>query len=55
MELILGDCLEKMQDIEDKSIDMILCDPPYGTTANKWDIAIDSESLWGGVEQGHKG
>ena len=40
MQLIHGDCLEKMKDIPDKSIDMILCDLPYGTTACKWDVII---------------
>ena len=40
IELIQGDCLEKMKDIPDKSIDMILCDLPYGTTACKWDAVI---------------
>lgn len=42
----LGDCLELMNDIPDKSIDMILCDLPYGTTQNKWDSVIDLEKLW---------
>ena len=46
MKLIHGDCLEKMKDIPDKSIDMILCDLPYGTTACKWDIVIPFEPLW---------
>lgn len=46
MQLIHGDCLEKMKDIPDKSIDMILCDLPYGTTQNKWDSVIDLPSLW---------
>ena len=41
-----GDCLELMPKIEDKSIDMILADLPYGTTACKWDIVIPFESLW---------
>lgn len=41
-----GDCLELMKDIPDKSIDMILCDLPYGTTANKWDVVISLDSLW---------
>ena len=41
-----GDCLELMKDIPDKSIDMILCDLPYGTTACKWDTIIPFESLW---------
>lgn len=44
--LILGDCLEKMKDISDKSIDMILCDLPYGITQNKWDFQIDLNQLW---------
>ena len=46
MQLIHGDCLEKMKDIPDKSIDMILCDLPYGTTACKWDTVIPFEPLW---------
>ena len=45
-KLILGDCLEKMKNIEDKSIDMILCDLPYGTTACKWDTVIPFDKLW---------
>ena len=43
-----GDCLELMKEIPDKSIDMILCDLPYGTTACKWDSVIPFEPLWGG-------
>ena len=46
MELLHGDCLELMRSIPDKSIDMILCDLPYGTTACKWDTIIPFESLW---------
>ena len=47
MQLIHGDCLEKMKEIPDKSIDMILCDLPYGTTSkNKWDIVIPFDGLW---------
>lgn len=42
----LGDCLDLMQDIPDKSIDMILCDLPYGTTACKWDTIIPFPPLW---------
>lgn len=42
----LGDCLELMNAIPDKSIDMILCDLPYGTTQNKWDSFIDLDLLW---------
>jgi DNA modification methylase len=45
-QVILGDCLEVMKDIPDKSIDMILCDLPYGTTACKWDTIIPFEPLW---------
>ena len=44
--LICGDCLQVMADIEDHSVDMILCDPPYGTTHNVWDEAIPMEPLW---------
>ena len=46
IELLHGDCLELMKDIQDKSIDMILCDLPYGTTACKWDVVIPFEPLW---------
>lgn len=45
-KVIQGDCLEVMKDIPDKSIDMILCDLPYGTTQNKWDSVIDLALLW---------
>lgn len=44
--LIQGDCLEKMQNIPDGSIDMVLADPPYGTTACKWDSVIDLPLMW---------
>lgn len=46
MELIHGDCLERMKEIPDKSIDMILCDLPYGTTAPAWDKIIPMNLLW---------
>jgi len=42
-----GDCLELMKDVPDKSVDMILCDLPYGTTACKWDTIIPFNKLWG--------
>lgn len=42
-----GDCLELMTCIPDKSIDLILCDLPYGTTQNKWDTVIPFDELWG--------
>jgi site-specific DNA-methyltransferase (adenine-specific) len=45
-QVIQGDCLEVMPAIADKSIDMILCDLPYGTTACKWDTIIPFEPLW---------
>ena len=51
MQLLLGDCLELMKDIPDESIDMILCDLPYGTTKNKWDCMIPLEKLWGGYKR----
>ena len=41
-----GDCLELMKEIPDESIDMILCDLPYGTTKNKWDSVIPLNKLW---------
>lgn len=41
-----GDCLDLMKSLEDKSVDLILCDLPYGTTKNKWDSVIDLELLW---------
>ena len=40
-----GDCLDVMYNIEDKSVDMILCDLPYGTTACKWDTIIPFDSV----------
>ena len=46
IELWHGDCLELMCNIPDKSVDMILCDLPYGTTKNKWDSIINLELLW---------
>ena len=45
-EVIHGDCLIEMTKIPDKSVDMILCDLPYGTTACKWDTIIPFEPLW---------
>ena len=46
IQLYKGDCLEVMKDIPDKSVDMILCDLPYGTTKCKWDNIIPFEELW---------
>jgi len=45
-KLMLGDCLERMKEIPDGSIDMVLTDPPYGTTACKWDSIIPLEPMW---------
>jgi site-specific DNA-methyltransferase (adenine-specific) len=45
-KVLHGDCLELMKDIPDGSVDMILCDLPYGTTACKWDTIIPFEPLW---------
>ena len=45
-ELWQGDCLELMKNIPDGSVDMVLCDLPYGTTRNKWDSIIPLDSLW---------
>ena len=45
-KLLQGDCLELMKSIPDGSIDMVLTDPPYGTTACKWDTVIDLEMMW---------
>lgn len=46
VQLIHGDCLEVMKSIPDGSVDLILCDLPYGTTRNKWDSVIDLAALW---------
>jgi DNA modification methylase len=46
INLMNGDCLELMKDIPDKSIDLILTDPPYGTTACKWDSVIPLTTMW---------
>ncbi len=44
--LIEGDCLEIMKQIPPKSIDMILCDLPYGCTTCKWDVIIPFDKFW---------
>ena len=49
--LMQGDCLERMKEIADGSVDMVLCDLPYGTTENKWDCVIPFAPLW---EQYHR-
>ncbi len=50
IQLLHGDCLQLMNDIPDHSVDMVLCDLPYGTTQNKWDSIIPLDCLWGGVQ-----
>lgn len=45
-EWLIGDCLDLMKTIPDDSVDMVLCDLPYGTTQNKWDSVIPFEPLW---------
>jgi len=45
-KLMQGDCLELMKNVPDQSVDMILCDLPYGTTQNKWDSVIPFEPMW---------
>lgn len=51
MQLIHGDCLEKMKDIPDKSIGLVLTDPPYACTSCKWDIALDMSKVWTELER----
>ena len=46
MKLLNGNCLELMKDIPDGSVDLILCDPPYGTTDCKWDSVLPFDQLW---------
>ena len=46
IELMKGDCLEVMKEIPDGSVDLILTDPPYATTKNKWDSIIPFEPMW---------
>ena len=43
---MLGDCLERMKEIPDQSVDLVLTDPPYGATACKWDVVIPFEPMW---------
>jgi len=45
-QILKGDCLELMKDIPARSIDMVLCDLPYGTTACKWDTVLPFDKLW---------
>ncbi len=45
-KLLLGDCLDVLKDVKSGSVDMVLADLPYGTTACKWDNVIPFEPLW---------
>ena len=45
-ELWRGDCLELMNNIQNQSVDMILCDLPYGTTKNEWDKPLPFDKMW---------
>lgn len=47
VQIVHGDCLELMRDLPDDSVDLVLCDLPYGTTQNKWDSIIPLDALWG--------
>ena len=49
INLMLGDCLEKMKDIPDGTVDLILVDPPYGTTQNRWDSVIPLSDMWDSI------
>ena len=51
VKLLLGDCLELMKDIPDKSIDAVITDPPYGTTACAWDEIIPFDKMWGEIDR----
>jgi site-specific DNA-methyltransferase (adenine-specific) len=52
--LLEGDCLERMSEIADRSIDLVLADPPYGTTACKWDSIIPLEPMWDHLKRAAK-
>lgn len=45
-KVICGDCLEVMKELTDGSVDMVLCDLPYGNTRNAWDVQLDLDALW---------
>ena len=46
MKPLNGDCLKLLNEIDDNSVDMILCDLPYGCTQNQWDIRLPFDILW---------
>lgn len=51
VKLYHGDFLEVMKDIPEKSVDLVLTDPPYGTTACRWDTVIPFESMWANIKR----
>lgn len=51
MFLLNGDCLEQLKLLPDSSIDLVLCDPPYGTTACKWDSIIPLDKMWSEINR----
>jgi site-specific DNA-methyltransferase (adenine-specific) len=51
LDLYLGDCLDVLGRIPDGSVDMVLCDPPYGTTASNWDSVIPLDPMWAHVKR----
>ena len=51
IRLMFGDCLERMSEISTGSVDLVLTDPPYGTTACKWDTVIPFEPMWAQVKR----
>lgn len=51
LDLMMGDCLECMKEIPDGSVDMVLTDPPYGTTACKWDSVLPFEPMWAQIKR----
>ena len=51
MNLMLGDCLERMKEIPSGSVDMILADPPYAKTQNVWDSVIPLDKMWGELKR----
>ena len=51
IQLFCGDCLEIMPTLPDKSVDAVICDPPYGTTSASWDFVIPLEAMWATVKR----
>lgn len=51
MKLLNGDCLKLMKDLPDGSVDLVLCDPPYGTTDCKWDSVLPFDEMWAAYDR----